>query len=358
MIKEFKKIANKSIKETIEMFFKYPSGFHGDTGIQHYLYHRILSNASSKIYWEYAGNSNLQTLLFQSEVYTECTYQNKGNRPGRGRFDMAFIAPPIISNHDTIIAHGSLKPIIAFEVGRNKNVKLLGDYEAPREKVDSVPGDASKIIRDLRFGSLDTGYILEFFDRRIAMNLYRGQQIAKELSNFIGQIEPINCHIALSFLNPEGKARVWLYPPAWFKEIKIECEKLDINQIIPSIKNYRANRIPYEEFLVKCGDCGQALQETLNKKYSDKLKLLYGKKTMTVNKRPKGCLFRVGNKQDIYGECVYDISDQLIKKTVQHANKLINNGRINIPQNRDDKFISLVLNLLSAYLEHEKKEEY
>ena len=98
MIKEFNKIANKSVKETIEMFFKYPFGFHGDTGIQHYLYHRILSNASSKIYWKYAGNSNIQTLLFQSEVYTECTYQNKGQRPGRGRFDMAFVAPPNISS--------------------------------------------------------------------------------------------------------------------------------------------------------------------------------------------------------------------------------------------------------------------
>ena len=133
LVEDFEKVADKSIKETIEAFFEYPSGFHGDTGIQHYLYHKVMSNASSKISWRCPEDPNHSTLLFQSEVYTACTYSEKGTRPGRGRFDMAFVAPPKLLEYENGIIHGRLQALIAFEVGRNKGVEKMGDFRAPKE---------------------------------------------------------------------------------------------------------------------------------------------------------------------------------------------------------------------------------
>lgn len=337
-IKEFKRVADKSVKETIEMFFKFPSGFHGDTGIQHYLYHRILFKAGSKIYWKHPDNPNIQTLLFQSEVYTDCTYKSTGQQPGRGRFDMAFVEPPEDLRNDNIISQNRLKPLIAFEVGRNKGASALGDYEAPKEIADPKPGDATKIIRDLRFKSLYAGYILQFFDKSRISNFKKIQEVAKKLRDFLKKIEPINCHVALSVLNPGEEPKVWIYPESWSEEIRLEYEKLDIDKfdIKTKIKqpprNLDANRITYEEFLERCGDCGRVLQEALSEKYTKKLKLLYGSKTMTVNEYPKGRLFRVGNKYDKNGERVYQISNQLIEKTTQDFNKLIKYGKIEIPK--------------------------
>jgi len=227
LLRDFEKIADKSVAETIEAFLKYPSGFHGDTGLQHYLYHRILSNASSRIYWTSPSDATQQTLIFQSEIYTKCTYKKTGVKAGRGRFDMAFIEPPRNVTRRNTWSQNGRKAVIAFEVGRNKRESWMGEYRAPQEKSDPQPGDAAKIIRDLRFGGLKGGYILEFFDQSQVAN---AQMIAKKLSNFLDSIEKINCHLAIAVMTSRGNPLIWLYPSCWLHEIELNYKKMDLDQ--------------------------------------------------------------------------------------------------------------------------------
>ncbi len=347
-IRKFIDIADKSVKETIKMFFKYPLGYHGDTGLQHYLYHRIFSNAGKSICWHSDNNSNMRTLLFQSEIYTECKYRNTGKNKKSGRFDMAFVSPPADESKK---AQKELKFLIAFEVGRNKSFKTMGDITAPQE-VDAMPGDAAKIIRDLRFGELRAGYILEFFDQRTQGNIRNAQKIAKELSRFLEEIDNIKCHIAISLFQPDGTPLVWFYPSSWAHNLNMDYEQLNIEQPIPSPSQYK-NRISYEEFLKLCGDCGRPLQEAIHEKYSQKLKLLYGGKTMTVNIQPAGRLFRIGNRNDKYGECIYEISDEIEFMLQQNIDQF-EVKKIFIPRSKDEKLIKSILEAISQYLRKKK----
>lgn len=356
-IKEYEAIANKSIKETIEIFFKHPSGFHGDTGIQHYLYHRILTNASTtdsaKIFWENPVNSCERTLCFQSEVFTDCTYRNKGMKPGRGRFDMAFIEPPNIHANGYSFPHERLKALIAFEVGRNKDLKNMGDYNAPRDNKEPKPGDAAKIIRDLRFRDLKGGYILEFYDQSYNVSMRKAREVRDELRDFLDKVdEEIRCRLALSVSSPGRSPEIFLYPDSWSKQIALEYDILSNGSSEkPTLKDGRAgNHITYEEFLLQCSEGGRALQEAIHNQYFKKLKLLCGSKTMTVNRHPKGRICRIGNNNDKCGECIYEITADFARMINLRSPSLIIDGRIRIPLHIDDQFLELFISLLEEYL--------
>jgi hypothetical protein len=220
---------------------------------------------------------------------------------------MAFVEPPTIPEcKGQNIADKRLKAVVAFDVGRNKKIGGMGTFEAP-DKEDMPnkedmpkPGDAAKVIRDLRFGGLTTGYILEFFDLRIQ----NAQALAKGLSNFLKSIETIDCRIAICVLARRGNPMVWFYPDGWLSDLRKKYETFDIDKDVGANDGKKRNRVPYEEFLKMCGECNRHLQQDLHEKYSKILKLLYGGKAMTVNRRPKGLLFRIGNKFDSDGECI------------------------------------------------------
>ena len=224
LTEKFLTIADKSIEETIKAFFECASGFHGDTGLQHYLYHRIFTNSNSAINWFPSGSSSIGTLLFQSEVYTEMSYKGKkAKKSTPGRFDLAFVLPP--ANNDFIIPE-RLKAVIAFDVGRNKRIKAMGDFRALHDLENPKPGDAAKIIRDLRFGRLQVGYILEFFDWKGPSNYQAAQKIAQELSLYCDEIGQTKCRIAVAAIDREGQPRIWLYPSKWQSDFNPKYKQL------------------------------------------------------------------------------------------------------------------------------------
>lgn len=232
LTKKFLRIADKSIRQTIDMFFKYPSGFHGDTGLQHYLYHRILTNGRNAICWPSRRASGFKTLLCQCEVPTKMTYQGEeAKRPSPGNFDLAFVTPPLNATNINSNSTRKLRALVAFELGRNKQIpSITGDYEAPKEKKNPRPGDAAKIIRDLRYGVLQVGYILEFFDWKGPANYQRAQKIAKELSLYCYEIGETSCRIAVAVIDGEGQGYIRLYPPEWGVRINLKYKQLDFDQ--------------------------------------------------------------------------------------------------------------------------------
>ena len=79
----------KSIRETIDAFLSNPFQFHGDTGIMHFLYHRMMTHCGDSVFKQ--SPNGVKTLLLQSEHYTALPYLHKGNSPTSARMDYAFI---------------------------------------------------------------------------------------------------------------------------------------------------------------------------------------------------------------------------------------------------------------------------
>lgn len=89
-------VAEASIIETVEAFVRFRPGFHGDTGIRDYLYHRLMTGLPDG--GTHTRTDGCGTLLAQAEWYTVLKYRNPGNwrftrplrywrcRSGRSRF--------------------------------------------------------------------------------------------------------------------------------------------------------------------------------------------------------------------------------------------------------------------------------
>jgi hypothetical protein len=100
-----------SVVETVEAFVTFRPGFHGDTGMRDYLYHRLMTNLPDG--GTYRRSDGGGTLLAQAEWYTALKYRKTGERPSPGRFDLGIPNP---ENLDLPKPH----PLVAFECGRNK----------------------------------------------------------------------------------------------------------------------------------------------------------------------------------------------------------------------------------------------
>ena len=80
-----------SVVETVEAFVRFRPGFHGDTGIRDYLYHRLMTGLPDG--GTYRRTDGGGTLLAQAEWYTALKYRKKGEKPSRGRFDLGIPNP-------------------------------------------------------------------------------------------------------------------------------------------------------------------------------------------------------------------------------------------------------------------------
>jgi len=136
----------------------------------------------------------------------------------------------------------------------------------------------------------------------------------------------------------------------WYKFLKNDFEN-NVEQKISIPPESTKNHISYEEFLELCGDCGRALQEALCEKYSKKLRFVYGGKTMTVNLRPpKSCILRISNKFSERRENICEFSEQL--ENIFVRNRIpVSNGKVSIPVEKDERFIRLILQSISEYLD-------
>jgi|SRR5271157_1920694 len=147
---------DRSIVETVEAFVRFRPGFHGDTGMRDYLYHRLMTNLPDG--GTYGRTDGGGTLLAQAEWYTGLKYRNTGKGPSSGRFDLGIPCPGELD-------HPKPGPLAAFECGRNKKAAaLLRGIDAAKEDEGPEPADITKLAREMRHQGLPYGYALEFYD--------------------------------------------------------------------------------------------------------------------------------------------------------------------------------------------------
>jgi hypothetical protein len=300
---------DRSVIETIEAFIRFRPGFHGDTGIRDYLYHRLMMNLpDSGLHLRPDGDG---TLLAQAEWYTTLKYRNKGKASSPGKFDLGIPKPTELDR---------LKPgaLVAFECGRNKKADvLLRDIDAPIDHEGPRSADISKLIREICHKQLPYGYSLQFFDKGGDSDALQLVNRLKERADAPG-FERLRAVVLLCATG--DKPYLKFLSLSWDQSVRsrFHNEIAQIENLISSAKypleppnrgarKGHSGRVSKETFLSFCSDEARALIQEIGNRLGSDLNLHYGPKTMTVNCRPAGKLMKITPELN----CIQDLDSAL-----------------------------------------------
>jgi hypothetical protein len=288
------KAVDRSVIETVEAFVLFSPGFHGDTGVRDYLYHRLMTNLPDE--GTYRRTNGEGTLLAQAEWYTALMYRNKGADPSRGRFDIGI---PIPEELDLPEPH----PLVTFECGRNKKaVKLLRDLDAAADHAGPEPADITKLAREISCRGLPYGYALELYDK----NQGEAKDLLRRLMQRISNAESDRLHVVVLVCIGGSGPMLTFLPAAWEENIRLEF-RAELERIdgltcsrngagaprIAGTGRGHGGRVRREDFLRSCTNEACALIEAIKEHFGDQAKLDFGPRTMTVNRPHSGRLLRI-----------------------------------------------------------------
>jgi hypothetical protein len=283
-----------SVVETVEAFVRFRPGFHGDTGMRDYLYHRLMTNIPGG--GTYSRTDGGGTLLAQAEWYTALKYLKKGKRALPGRFDLGIPKPEELESPEP-------HPLVTFECGRNKTAaNLLRDLDATLEHERPEPADITKLAREIRYRDLPHGYALEFYDE----DQREAGELLRRLREWISSPEYDRLHVVVLVCIGGSRPRLTFLPAAWEEHIRLSfrAELERIEGLTCARSGARAprsagtggghgNRATRESFLSSCPDETRTLIEAIEQRFGGEVKLVFGGNTMTVNRQPSGRLLRI-----------------------------------------------------------------
>ena len=342
LLTAFKAVMNTAIRETVTAFFANPWQFHGDTGIMHFLYHRVLTHGDDVVFLRRAQQA---TLLFQSEHYTALAYLQSGAKEKSGRFDFAFVDP------DRIPLNGDVRKapaIAAIEVGRNKDLAKMGDFAAPETASNVRPGDAAKLIREMRYCGLPLAYLIELYDDPqravLAPHVFAAVAEAADDAGLNG------LHVIVGVRGADSVPHVAVYPPEWRSDLKVEYPGLQ-----SAAQNNPPRRGDIDDFVKRCGPTNQQLQKRIRDAFPKSGR--WGRITMTV-RSSRGQEARVTNlsyaqERGRPAEELLEISDGLMVALRECGIPLREDGTVAIPggERCDDEFVEGVRRALQRSLE-------
>lgn len=283
-----------SVVETVEAFVRFRPGFHGDTGMRDYLYHRLMTNLPDG--GIYRGTDGGGTLLAQAEWYTTLKYRRTGKGPSPGRFDLGIPNPEELELPVP-------RPLVTFECGRNKNaVGLLRDLDAAAEHEGPEPADITKLAREISYAGLPYGYVLEFYDE----DQREAEELIRRLRRRVSSAESERLHIVLLVCIGGSRPMLTFLSEAWEEHIRLRfrAELERIEGLTCARKRAGAprsagtggghgNRVTREGFLSSCSIEARALIEAVGQRFGGQVKLVFGGNTMTVNRWPSGTVLRI-----------------------------------------------------------------
>lgn len=282
-----------SIIQKVEAFVRFRPGFHGDTGLRDYLYHRLMANLPDGGIHRTADGRG--TLLAQAEWYTGLNYCRTGTESSPGRFDIGIPHPEELDLPKP-------RPLVTFECGRNNRAaNLLRDIDAIAEHERPEPGDITKLAREIRHKGLPYGYALEVFDK--------GQ--SGEAEDLVHRLrrrtaESDRLHVVVLVCIGDRAPVLTFLPAAWEERIQLRFHtELERIEGLTCARNGagaprstctgggHGNRVPPEAFLSSCSTAARDLIKAIRQHFSDRVGLLFGGISMTVNRRPSGRLLRI-----------------------------------------------------------------
>jgi hypothetical protein len=295
-----------SVVETIDAFIRFRPGFHGDTGVRDYLYHRLMTNLpGSGVHLRPDGGG---TLLAQAEWRTSLKYRKTGRSSSRGRFDLGVPHPDDLDSP-------APRLLVAFECGRRKRVAhLLRDLDAEAGHEGPEPADITKLAREIRCAGLPYGYALEFYDDDPVEAL----ELVSRLERRGFAAESGRLRLAILVCSAVGHPRLRLFPDAWRDSLQRDFSTSlsrfsavdgEVGTVTP--RAGATNRVPRSSFVAACSPAARALIEAIEERFGRQARLVFGGATMTVNRRPRGLLLRVESASDRVSDLHPDVGESL-----------------------------------------------
>jgi len=295
-----------SVVETVDAFIRFRPGFHGDTGIRDYLYHRLMTNLpDSGVHSRPDGGG---TLLAQAEWYTSLKYRKTGQSPSRGRFDLGIPHPEDLDSP-------APRLLVAFECGRRKRAAhLLRDLDAEAGHEGPEPADITKLAREIRYGGLPYGYALEFYDNDPVEAL----ELISRLGRRGFAAETGRLRLAILVCAAVGSPRLRLFPDAWRDGVQREFSATlsrfsavagEAETVAP--RSGATNRVTRGSFLGACSPAARDLIEAIEERFGRQTRLVFGGATMTVNRHSRGLLLRVESASNRVSDLHPDVAESL-----------------------------------------------
>jgi hypothetical protein len=297
-------------------FVRFGPGFHGDTGVRDYLYHRLMTNLPDGGTFKRIDGGG--TLLAQAEWYTVLKYRKTGTSSLPGRFDIGIPYPEDLELQKP-------RPLFAFECGRNKKASnLVREFYAAGEHEGPEPADITKLAREIRHKGLPYGYALEFYDEDVG----EANALISALRQICGT-DFDRLRVLVLVRVGGSPPKLTLLPAKWAEHMQLNF-RADLERIEglscarktpgPSATTTKGaghlNRVPRGNFLSSCSSEARALIEAIEQRFGRQVRLLFGGNTMTINRRPTGLLLRAEKASN----CICDLDPVLSHKLAELAN--------------------------------------
>lgn len=341
---------DNAILKVIREFLTNPFQFHGDSTIMHSWYHWARDSGKDLFFHTPAAVDAVPALLLRSEYATLLNYLDRGKTPSSGSIDYAFLNPDAIGRDGKIDT--TLPALVGIEVGLHKSIDDMGDMTAPEAQAIVKPGDAAKVIREIRFRQMQAGYVLEFYDSPDEVNkAFTVYEIVKESLQVCDMLVRV---VVIVHRGPRQSPMFAFHPKDWGETIAARIGR----EVVPLTADPRIDadrgHKTLSDFKQWCGPCNSALQDAISALPAvreGKRVLVYGRKSMTVNagrtKAERVRIAQIGNRSSNHGESIYHISPQL---ATELASRQLPTDRITIPNDEDASFINTVTACLSAAL--------
>ena len=240
--------------------------------------------------------------------------------------------------------------IAGIEVGLDKSVVKMGAMAAEKAARSVRPGDAAKLIRAIRFGSMRHGFLLEFYrnpsSAGVARNVFNAVlAAADDLGGF-----RVLVLVAGNGISPP---KACVYPEPWRATIGLE----GYSEIEPEVANQDAGLSSFERFQKHCGRGNLLLQDqfkALRQTRPHVLRLRYSyeslPKKMSVRRPeyPHAVLTYITTRNTEHEE-LCDI-DSALAHALTRAGLPVVDGRLRIPDEEDFDFASKVTEALKTIL--------
>jgi hypothetical protein len=241
--------------------------------------------------------------------------------------------------------------LIGIEVGLNKTLTRMGEMAAGPAARSVRPGDAAKLIREIKYRGMRHGFLLEF---------YRGPGRAGDAKSvFDGVLDAARDVTGLHVLSvvagcDDRPAMVSVFPRDWRQRLKLGA--------YPEIEadpgcSTDSDRTRLERFICRCGKGNALLQTELArqlKELSEPPHLKYGRgesfKSMTLRRQPgQPPLARISSGDDPPEE-LREIDRSLAVSLVREGLALDERGHLTIPSSEIEEFVARVLRAIRSTL--------
>jgi hypothetical protein len=343
-LKRVRSAIDLAMSDVVGEFLRNPFQFHGDTGISHFLYHRIHCRAGEFLYSLDEGPVP-KTLLLQSEDYTESKYRGSGKSDSPGRLDFSYVDEDTLKKEQVVANHAFAQ--IAIEVGLDKGPDAaVGQVAADKTERGIQPADAAKIIRELRFAGLKFGYVLECYrPDEVEAALSVSQRITRDLqtaSEFAGSDR--FTFIMVLAGDDEQSPAVSTWPSSWKEAHLADRNYQDISSI--SIRPEVGGHLG---FLADCGPCNRLLQAALLQLVNEHAagqRPCYRRKNMSL---ARGYRIKVSNRND-RPERIYDMASA-VKAALVDQGFQVQGNQLEIPIEENHTWVARVISAVRQVMD-------